>query len=195
MANFYFLRDRQEQNRVVDVVDGDTFQLKSGKRVRLMGVDAPEYNRCGGQEARGLLAQLVKGKIVVLKEGVQETFGRSLSLVYVEGKLVNEVLLSEGWGRPDYRRNSQRAKLTAAYHLAKNSKKGIFSDLCRKEGAPPGECLIKGNIEASTYKKFYHRPDCRNYPQIVLDEDRGERYFCSEAEATAAGFTKSGHCP
>jgi len=37
------------------VVDGDTFQLKLGKRVRLLGVDAPEYNRCGGKEAKEAL--------------------------------------------------------------------------------------------------------------------------------------------
>jgi endonuclease YncB( thermonuclease family) len=30
---------------VGEVVDGDMFQLASGKRFRLMGVDAPEYTK------------------------------------------------------------------------------------------------------------------------------------------------------
>lgn len=60
LINFYLFRQRTEQNRVVEVVDGDTFQLRSGKRVRLLGVDAPEYNRCGGSEAKSLLKSLVQ---------------------------------------------------------------------------------------------------------------------------------------
>lgn len=42
--NIHLFSKIQEEMRVVEVVDGDTFQLKSGKRVRLLGVDAPEYN-------------------------------------------------------------------------------------------------------------------------------------------------------
>lgn len=193
--NFYFWQRWEEQSRVVDVVDGDTFQMKGGKRVRLMGVDAPEYDRCGGAQARQTLSRLVLGKRVTLKEEVQETFGRSLALVYMGKTLVNRSVLIEGWGRTDYRRNSQRAVLTAAYHEAKDNQRGIFSDLCRKKGAPEGDCLIKGNIDSSTYEKFYHLPSCRHYEQIVINKDIGDGYFCSEAEASAAGFRKAGGCP
>ena len=36
--NLRFFQEKREEMRVVEVVDGDTFQLKSGKRVRLMGI-------------------------------------------------------------------------------------------------------------------------------------------------------------
>lgn len=200
--NFYFFNLFKEQNRVVEVVDGDTFQLKSGKRVRLIGVDAPEYNRCGGVEAKKYLESLIKGKIVILKEEVEETFGRSLALVYIGKTLVNEQVLKAGWGRPDYRKNSQRDKLTSAYHFAKDKKLGIFSSLCRQENSSTRQpansqtnCVIKGNIDKNTYQKFYHLPGCKHYNEVVIEKDIGERYFCSEEEAQKAGFKKASGCP
>ncbi|GIW64590.1 MAG: nuclease [Patescibacteria group bacterium] len=200
--NFYFLNVLNEQNQVVEVVDGDTFQLKSGKRVRLIGVDAPEYDRCGGKEARQFLESIVKNKTVTIKEEVQETFGRSLALVYIGKTLVNEEVLKAGWGRPDYRKNSQRDKLTNAYHFARDKKLGIFSSLCRQENSSTpksdnqqNECNIKGNIDKNTYKKFYHLPGCKHYNEVVIEKDIGERYFCSEEEAQKAGFKKASSCP
>lgn len=189
---------------MVEVVDGDTFQLASGKRVRLMGVDAPEYDRCGGKEARTKLSSLILNKYVFLTEEKRETFGRSLALTYFFDNflpvLVNKIMLSEGWGRPDYRANSQRDILTAAFHMAKNEKKGIWSSLCRETSQTPQSpqaplCPFKGNIDKNTYKKFYHFPGCRQYNQIVLEKDIGEKCFNTEGEAIKAGFVRSAGCP
>ncbi|PIV11436.1 hypothetical protein COS50_00130 [Candidatus Roizmanbacteria bacterium CG03_land_8_20_14_0_80_35_26] len=193
--NFYFYKNIREQNRVADVVDGDTFQLASGKRVRLLGVDAPEYDRCGGPEAKEKLSSLIKDKVVDLKEEHQEAYGRSLALVYQNGRFVNQEIMRDGLGVPDYQKSSQRDILTRTYHQARDSKKGIFS-LCKETGSPPDpNCVIKGNIDKSTYEKFYHLPGCKQYGQVVIDKDIGEGYFCSEKEAQAAGFKKASGCP
>jgi len=193
--NFYFYKNIREQSRVVDVVDGDTFQLASGKRVRLLGVDAPEYDRCGGPEAKEKLSSLIKDKVVDLKEEHQEAYGRSLALVYQNGRFVNQEIMRDGLGVPDYQKSSQRDILTRTYHQARDSKKGIFS-LCKETGSPPDpNCVIKGNIDKSTYEKFYHLPGCKQYGQVVIDKDIGEGYFCSEKEAQAAGFKKASGCP
>ena len=50
--NFKYFKKDLDNNRVTEVVDGDTFQLKSGVRVRLMGIDAPEFGNCGSEEAK-----------------------------------------------------------------------------------------------------------------------------------------------
>lgn len=192
--NIYFIHRIGQENMVSEVVDGDTFQLVSGKRIRLMGVDAPEIDRCGGREAKAFLDSLISGKKVSLKEEVQESYGRTLALVYQRQVLVNEKVLEEGLARPDYRKNSQRDRLTSAYHQAQTAKKGIFSGICRQEN-PESGCLIKGNIDYATSKKFYHLPDCFHYGQIAIDKDRGERYFCTEDEALGAGFVKASGCP
>lgn len=196
--NVVFFQKINGENIVVRVVDGDTFQLKSGKRVRLMGVDAPEYDRCGGRQAKARLTELISGENVTLQEEVTESYGRSLALVYVDNQFINKIILEEGWGRTDYRKNSQREVLTSAYHEAQVNKLGIFSDLCREEMGsenPKGDCVIKGNIDLSTYDKFYHLPGCPHYDEIVLDKDRGEGYFCSEEEAAKEGFRKASGCP
>ena len=170
------------------MVDGDTFQLKSNERVRLMGVDAPEIERCGGPEAKKVLTGLILNKNVELKEPVKEAYGRTMALVYVDGKLINEIMMEGGWGRPDYRKNSQRDVLTAAYNEGKN--KGLWS-FCIN---PKSDCKIKGNIDTATYEKFYHLSNCQHYNEIMLNTAYGEQWFCSEKEAQAAGFTKSTSC-
>ncbi len=196
LLNFYFYSLLDNQKYVAEVVDGDTFQLRSGKRIRLMGVDAPEIERCGGEEAKETLTSLILGKKVTLAEETTEAFGRSLALVYSQGKLINEIMLRDGWGRTDYRKNTKRDALTAAFHLGQQNKLGIFSPLCREETtAPPDNCLIKANIDKNSYEKFYHLPNCSHYQQIIIEKDIGERYFCTEKEAQAAGFKKAGGCP
>jgi len=50
--------------------------------------------------------------------------------------------------------------------------------------------LIKGNINSSG-EKIYHVPGGEYYDKTVIDESKGERWFCSEAEAQSAGWRKS----
>ncbi|MET0864669.1 MAG: thermonuclease family protein [Nakamurella sp.] len=52
--------------------------------------------------------------------------------------------------------------------------------------APTG-CAIKGNIN-SKGEKIYHQPGDSSYPETVVTESKGERYFCSVADAVAAGW-------
>jgi hypothetical protein len=53
--------------------------------------------------------------------------------------------------------------------------------------ASSGSCDIKGNISESG-ERIYHLPNNRYYDVTGIDESRGERWFCSEAEARAAGW-------
>lgn len=51
-------------------------------------------------------------------------------------------------------------------------------------------CRIKGNISRSGVKTF-HAPGMRHYQITRIDTSKGERWFCSEAEAAAAGWMES----
>ena len=51
-------------------------------------------------------------------------------------------------------------------------------------------CTIKGNITFSG-EKIYHVPGQKYYDSTIINEKYGERWFCSEAEAQAAGWRKS----
>ena len=54
-------------------------------------------------------------------------------------------------------------------------------------GNPSGNCQIKGNIN-SKGDRIYHVPGSSSYGATRINEAKGERWFCSEAEAQAAGW-------
>ena len=54
----------------------------------------------------------------------------------------------------------------------------------------PG-CDIKGNISFDTGERIYHVPGQEYYSETVINPDFGERWFCTEAEAQAAGWRRS----
>lgn len=55
-------------------------------------------------------------------------------------------------------------------------------------GNPVNEgCMIKGNIN-SKGDRIYHCPLWRDYDKTDIDESKGERWFCTEEEARAAGW-------
>ncbi len=53
--------------------------------------------------------------------------------------------------------------------------------------APGAGCDIKGNINGKG-AKIYHVPGEANYEATRIDTARGERWFCTEEEARAAGW-------
>lgn len=54
----------------------------------------------------------------------------------------------------------------------------------------PGKCDIKGNI-SNKGEKIYHVPGGQFYGATKISASKGERWFCSEAEAVKAGWRKS----
>lgn len=56
-------------------------------------------------------------------------------------------------------------------------------------GHPSGACRIKGNISVDG-ERIYHVPGQPYYDATRIDPLAGERWFCSEAQARAAGWRK-----
>jgi hypothetical protein len=52
------------------------------------------------------------------------------------------------------------------------------------------DCSIKGNVSRSG-ERIYHVPGGRFYERTKINEGAGERWFCSEEEAAAAGWRRS----
>lgn len=195
--NGYFLISKDGEMVVTEVHDGDTFTLKNGDRIRLLGIDAPELGNCGATESTKFLESMVLGKSVKITEERKDTYGRTMGLVFVgttKSTLVNEQMLKAGLARANYDPNSRSEDLKDAYNKAKSEEIGIFSDLCKNPKPTNKNCVIKGNINQDTGEKLYHLPTCRHYNQIVLEADRGEKYFCTESEAKKAGFTLAPDC-
>ncbi len=86
---------------VGQVLDGDTFDLTTGERIRMLGVDAPERStpaECWGTEAFNFLDTKLDGQTIRLEYDVEryDAFGRTLAWVYLGEELVNATLVSEG---------------------------------------------------------------------------------------------------
>lgn len=114
---------------VEKVIDGDTFILRTGEKVRLIGVDTPELHRKNtpvqyyAEEARIFLKNLIEGKEVSLRSDWQGTdqYGRSLAYVYLEDSIfVNMEIVKQGYGftytrypfeyMDDFRRHQKEAR-------------------------------------------------------------------------------------
>jgi len=54
----------------------------------------------------------------------------------------------------------------------------------------PG-CDIKGNISVETEERIYHMPGQEYYNETRISPEYGERWFCTEAEATANGWRRA----
>jgi hypothetical protein len=53
-------------------------------------------------------------------------------------------------------------------------------------------CQIKGNVSINSGARIYHVPGQRHYDETIIRLEYGERWFCSEQEARAAGWRRSG---
>ncbi|WP_435372982.1 sunset domain-containing protein [Aquisalimonas lutea] len=51
-------------------------------------------------------------------------------------------------------------------------------------------CRIKGNISMNG-ERIYHVPGSEWYDETQIDRLKGERWFCSEDEARAAGWRRA----
>jgi endonuclease YncB( thermonuclease family) len=89
------------------VIDGDTIELTTGEKVRLIGVDTPETKdprkpvQYFGKEATAFTQRLVEGKRVRLAydQQRQDKYGRTLAYIYLEdGTFVNAEIITQGYG-------------------------------------------------------------------------------------------------
>lgn len=192
------------------VVDGDTL-LVNRTRVRLWGIDAPESAQqctsaqgkawpCGRRAANALDAQL-DGRTVHCQQHDVDRYGRVVAECFVQGRSVNAWMVRSGWAVAyrEYARayvadeelaRRERVNLwqgpfqqPADYRRERRS--GAVARTSRPAPPKPG-CTIKGNISGSG--KIYHMPGQRDYAQTRIDQRRGEKLFCTAAEAEAAGW-------
>jgi micrococcal nuclease len=125
---------------VVRVVDGDTIVVAiggpRGTKVRLIGIDTPERDRCFFGAATQLMRALVEGKSVRLDKDVSETdrYGRLLRYVYSGTTFVNAVMVREGYANaatypPDVAHATEFVALARAARLAR---RGLWAGGCPK---------------------------------------------------------------
>jgi len=123
--------------KVTRVINGDTIELEDGQTVRYIGIDTPETVApgqpvgCFGPEASAKNKEMVNGKAVTLEKDVSETdrFGRLLRYVYLDGQMVNEMLIAEGYAQqstfpPDVK---HQERFRTAQQQAQSQGKGLWT--------------------------------------------------------------------
>ncbi len=96
-----------DQGRVAYVIDGDTFRLENGERIRIAGIDAPETQpgqaRCRAEIALGKAATarartLLDGRTVTILR-VGRSYNRTVARVRLAGRDVGSDLVATGAAR------------------------------------------------------------------------------------------------
>ena len=208
----------EEAVKVVRVVDGDTINvLINGKTepVRYIGIDTPETVdprkpvQCFGVESSKKNKELVEGALVRLEKDItdRDKYNRLLRYVWLNNVLINEKLVADGFAKsysypPDVK---YQERFVAAEKKARENKLGLWTACASGTTIPVSttpqtpsvasnpSCTIKGNISASG-EKIYHLQGCGSYTKTTIDESRGERWFCTEADAQSAGWRRALNC-
>lgn len=193
----------------IHVVDGDTLRV-GGETVRLQGIDAPEM----GQSCRGPAqtvfdcGKMVRDRARARFEGrtgrcqaiERDRYERIVAICRVGNEDVGQWLVQEGLAFA-YRRYSmaydldEKAAAVALRGLHAFAVQGPSAFRAAKrdrapQKPPESNCVIKGNL--SGRGKIYHVPGQAFYAKTRINENRGERWFCSEAEARKAGWRRAG---
>lgn len=122
--------------QVLKVSDGDTInvqKVENGKfvgeilRIRMYGMDAPEKTQDYGSESRQALEKLVTGKNLSVEVKNKDRYGRTVAIIYTDGKNVNEEMVKTGnaWWYQEYAKKD--AQFEEYQENAKQKKLGLFS--------------------------------------------------------------------
>ncbi len=194
------------------VVDGDTIAV-NGQKVRLHGIDAPEKaQKCAaahglswacGRASKRFLQSMIGRQKVSCKLHKKDGYGRWIGTCFLKRTNLNKKMVRSGmaWAFRKYSRDFVREE-----KQAERKKLGIWKVKSQpaweyrkakwKSAAvqpAPGNCKIKGNISRRhrRIQKIYHLPGFRSYGKTRINLKKGERWFCTEREATKAGWRRA----
>jgi len=191
------------------VVDGDTLTLGT-ETLRLFGIDAPEAGQtctdgagrdydCGAAATRALESMVAGGRIDCTGDE-RDRCGRLIAVCHRDGRDLNRDMVAAGWARAFVHYSGAYAAQESA---AASARRGLWAggfespwdfrvaarqrvSTMNATEVASGACNIKGNI--SKNGRIYHLPGSPDYAATRINTSRGERWFCSEADARAAGW-------
>ena len=85
--------------KVIGVADGDTITVlrdKEPQKIRLYGIDCPEKRQPFGKNAKQFTSNMVFAKTVEVNRIDTDRYGRTVALVAVDERLLNEELVRAG---------------------------------------------------------------------------------------------------
>jgi len=174
-----FLVPQVLSERVERVIDGDTLLLDNGEKVRLIGIDTPEYYKITDTKKFGLDEDYlyewgVKAKLYmedrVLHKDVsleydwerRDCYGRLLAYIYLDHEMINRTMIEEGYARAtpefDFKYKEEFIELE---EKAKKEGKGMWHRESEKKSVPYVVVLViiaSGLIVLAYVKKVKVNP-------------------------------------
>ena len=184
-------------------------------------IDGPYTKlECFGNEASGFTRSYLEGQWITIErdpsQANRDKYDRLLRYVYLAGVDFGGYIIEQGYGYEyTYNNSYNRRALYASYQdEAKSNESGLWGnsacvansssisgDYSDDEGygeeksgritEDGTKCNIKGNISKNTGEKIYHVPGQEYYDETIISPEYGERWFCSEEEAIAAGWRRA----
>ena len=197
-----------ELTGAIRVVDGDTFDL-GATRIRLHGIDALERGQscftttgqnwsCGDWTTRQVRDRF-EGARATCRKLTSDRYGRTVARCRVGGQDMARLLVRDGLAyaapryAPDYvadERRAARADLGIHGFSAQSPARYRLTRGRAEQVSGENGCRIKGNI-ARKGTRIYHLPGQAFYARTWVNPARGERWFCTEAQARASGWRRS----
>ena len=191
------------------VTDGDTVALVDARpvRVRIHGIDAAEIGQtclteagttydCGTWVAQRV-HDLWAGEWATCRVVDVDRYGRAVGVCQVDGHDLGSSIVRQGLAiaytrySRDYADEEAAARAERAGVFAGTMQDPAWHRVARVDGRipPDPDCAIKGNITDNG--RIYHTPASPWYERTGIRPEEGERWFCSEEEARAAGWRRS----
>lgn len=155
-------------------------------------------------------------------QGTYDKYNRLLGYVYLEsGLFYNKYMIEQGYAheytyntpykyQTEFKNAQKEAQANKAGLWSPNTCNGDTTKASTTDSTPTptpaltptsinnttintNSCTIKGNISSSK-EKIFHVVGCGSYNKTVIDESKGEKWFCSEQEAINAGWRKALNC-
>ena len=171
------------------VSDGDTITVDGVGKVRFVGVNTPEKGVTGSEASAYFVKKLCLNREIGLDiddSKHQDKYGRTLAVVIVDGKNLNEMLLKEGLAEIMYMPPSEfypydwAGPNTTSYDSNTNTAKDTSSN-----DTVQGEYV--GN--ANTHK--FHYPTCKSCSEM---SEKNKVFFSSRDEAINQGYVPCKRC-
>lgn len=149
-----------------------------------------------------------EGKVMVNEELVREGFAQNSTFppdvkyqdLFIKAEIESMAQKRGLWGScmqnspsPSFASSQAATEVKSAATSQNQTQNTTSTNNAATTQSPASDCTIKGNISNSG-EKIYHVTGCGSYDKTAIDESKGERWFCTEEEAVAAGWRKAKNC-
>ena len=148
-----------EEVLVARVIDGDTFEIENGVKVRLKGINTPETNEPFYEEAKNFVVTNIENKTIEITSYGKDKYGRILA-----HSRINEALLENGLAYLYYyEKDSQYVDLKNAEESAREKELGLWK-----------KSSNEGCLELIDLKYTESPKRCTNNEQLILENSCGQ---------------------